>query len=391
MKGVFFSLLSLLTMVLTGAALLAQVPGQLDASFNTAKGANDVINTMAVQPDGKILIGGHFNDYNGKARGGVARINSDGSLDETFNPGNGTAYVNAISLRPDGKMLIAGGFTFYNNVQRGRIARINANGSLDMTFNIGKGSDGNISDMAVQPDGKIVICGLFFSYNGKPVNRLARINANGSIDAGFIPATKADWIPCLALQSDGKILVAEGFTTLDGGPRIRVARYNANGSQDMDFKLGMGAEDATSNISSIAVQPDGKILLAGHFNRNAYNDVPCNHMIRLNTDGSIDPSFNVGMGAGAEISKILLQPDGKIMVAGTFLEFNEIEVNRIVRLNSDGNVDPSFKPGDASNDVYSSFIIYNMAFQTDGKLLISGTFTQFNGIPCNRITRMFCK
>ncbi len=391
MKRRAYTIISLLFLVFTRTSLLAQNPGQLDPSFNTTAGANDVINVMAVQPDGKILIGGQFDEYNGKVRRGIARINPDGSLDDSFNPGTGTAYVNAISLKTDGKLIIAGGFTFYNNVQRGRIARINSNGSLDLTFNTGKGADGNIDAMAMQPDGKLVIGGLFFEYDGKPVNRLARINANGSFDAGFIPATKADWIPCLALQPDGKVLVAEGFRTLDGGPRIRVARYNANGSLDTGFKLGIGAEDATSNISSIAVQPDGKILLAGRFNRNAYNDMPCNHMVRLNTDGTVDLTFNVREGAGGEITKILLQPDGKILVAGNFLEFNETEFNRIVRLHPDGSIDSSFQPGNASNDVYSSFIIYNLAFQSDGKLLISGTFKQYNGIPCNRITRLFCK
>ncbi len=149
----------------------AQTPGALDTSFNPTDvgfgfgdGVNGSIITTTLQPDGKVLIGGFFTRYNGIFRNYIARVNADGTLDNTFNPGTGaSSTVGTLALQPDGKVIIGGSFTTYNGTSRNRIARLNADGTLDNTFNPGTGASGGVLSLALQPDGKVLIGGAFTS------------------------------------------------------------------------------------------------------------------------------------------------------------------------------------------------------------------------------------
>ena len=152
--------------------------GSLDTSFNPGSGANSVVTSIALQPDNKIIIGGEFTSYNGTARNYIARLNADGSLDTSFNPGSGAnSTVYSVALQPDNKIIIGGEFTSYNGTARNRLARLNADGSLDTSFNPGSGASNTVYSIALQPDNKIIIGGYFTSYNGTDRNRLARLNA----------------------------------------------------------------------------------------------------------------------------------------------------------------------------------------------------------------------
>src|SRR5439155_11936412 len=153
--------------------------GSLDGSFGLVIGNRDwgSVNALAVQPDGKVLVGGSFYSINGTNRPGIARLNANGSLDNSFNPGTGANGVSSVALQPDGKVLIGGGFTTVNGANRSGIARLNANGSLDGSFNPGTGVNGTVYSVALQPDGKVLIGGEFTSINGTNRNRIARLNA----------------------------------------------------------------------------------------------------------------------------------------------------------------------------------------------------------------------
>ncbi|MCU0491794.1 MAG: delta-60 repeat domain-containing protein, partial [Chloroflexaceae bacterium] len=139
---------------------------------------------MRVQPDGKVVATGSFSTFNGQPRRGITRLNSDGTLDLAFNPGTGfagpvpTTQVTGIALQPDGRLVISGDFTRFNDVPRGGIARLNADGSLDSSFEPASGANGYVIDLALQPDGTIVIGGDFTSVNGTPQGRLARLQGN---------------------------------------------------------------------------------------------------------------------------------------------------------------------------------------------------------------------
>ncbi len=361
-------------------------PGALDLSFNPAisgnSGADGGILLSVLQPDGKVLIGGRFASYNGTARNRIARLNADGSLDATFNPGTGASNtVWTLALQPDGKILIGGDFDSYNGTTRTGIARLNADGSLDATFNPGSGTSGavTVQRLALQPDGKILIGGYFESYNGTGRNHIARLNADGSLDAGFNHGTGANLtVLSLALQPDGKILIGGSFTGYNGTERIRIARLNADGSLDAGFNPGTGAN---SNVWTFAVQPDGKILIGGFF--TSYNGTACNYIARLNADGSLDAGFNPGTGANFYVRTLALQPDGKILIGGQFITYNGTARNRIARLNADGSLDATFNPGTGAGDA-----VWALALQPDGNILIGGDFTSYNGTACNYIARI---
>jgi uncharacterized delta-60 repeat protein len=248
-----------------GVALL-NTDGTVDASFQAPGLLNGrSVYSLAMQPDGKVLIGGDFDQlYGASPRNRIARLNVDGTLDATFDPGTGANdEVLRLALQSDGKVLIGGRFTEVGGVARNRIARLNANGTLDATFDPGTGTNGTPWHLALQPDGKVLIGGSFTEVNGVARNRIARLNANGTLDAAFNPGTGTNGAPLhLALQPDGKVLIGGEFTEVDGVARNRIARLNANGTLDTTFNPGAGADYI---VNSVSVQPDGKVLIGGWF------------------------------------------------------------------------------------------------------------------------------
>jgi len=314
-----------------------------------------VVSAALALAEGKTFIGGAFLQYNGTARNRVARLNSDGSIDTSFsptaasNPGaNNTVLAAAIS---EGKVLIGGSFTLYNNVARNRIARINDNGSLDTTFVPGTGANtSTVNALAVQPDGKILVGGGFTSFNGTARNRIARLDANGALDLTFAPVSgaNASTINVIRVLSDGKILIAGGFTSFDGIPRNRIARLNADGTLDETFDPGEGANSGT--VAAMVELADGKILIGGGF--TSYNGTAISGIARLNSDGDLDTSFNPGLGAnGSTVNAIALQGDGRLLIGGGFTRFGTLACTRIARLFSDGELDLSFNTGATVSEV----------------------------------------
>ncbi len=214
-------LLFIIAALITGLTTTFAQPGSIDTSFNPTdigfsfgNAANATIETISIQSDGKIMFGGGFTSYNGTGRKYIARLNADGSLDSSFNPGTGAnGDVRKISIQSDGKIMIGGSFTSYNGTGRNYIARLNADGSLDASFNPGTGANGSVRTISIQSDGKIMIGGSFTSYNGTGRNYIARLNADGSLDASFNPGTGANsTVYSTSIQSNGKIIIGGQFT-----------------------------------------------------------------------------------------------------------------------------------------------------------------------------------
>jgi uncharacterized delta-60 repeat protein len=379
------SLFALLICSLLNLTTNAQTPGSIDNSFNI--GNPLLLSHIKLQPDGKILIGGGSNGVNATIPNNIARLNADRSIDNTFNPGSGTnAQINLIDIQSDGKILISGDFTEYNGVNRNRLARLNADGSLDLAFNPGTGITypppvaARINAIGLQSDGKIVIAGAFTQYNGVNRNNIARLNADGSLDNTFNPGTGANFgASSIAILPDGKILVGGAFTQFNGININRIARINTNGSLDNTFNPGTGANEF---ISSIKILSDGKILIGGAFTQ--FNSINKGYFIKLNQNGTLDLSFNTnGLGANSRVSHINIQPDNKILIAGLFSDYNGISRNRIARLNIDRELDNTFNPGTGANAGVNL-----TAIQADSKILLLGGFTQFNGINISYFTRL---
>lgn len=353
--------------------------GSLDLSFIPGTGVSS-INSIAIQNDGKIIIGGVFTSYDGTPRNRIARINTNGSLDLTFNPGTGADNdVYVVYLQSDGKIIIGGTFTSYNGITRNNLARLNSDGSLDTGFNTGTGPNTFVVATSVQPDGKIIIGGGFTSFNGVGTNSIARLNIDGSLDASFNSGAGVNGtINAACIQTDGKIVISGDFTTYQGIARNRVARINANGTIDNTFLPGSGANNY---VLVTSLQLDGKITLGGGF--TSYAGASRNYIARINSDGSLDNSFSPGSGTNSQIESIALQDDGKLLMGGGFTSYNTVARNRIVRANVNGSLDSTFNIGSGTNG-----IVYSIAVQNDRKILIGGTFSSYNGIARNGIARI---
>jgi uncharacterized delta-60 repeat protein len=354
--------------------------GSLDPSFNPGSGAGNWVRAVAIQQDGKIILGGEFTSYNGTSQNRIIRLNADGSLDPNFNTGTGANNkVSTIKIQSNGKIIIGGGFTNYKNLGPNYLARLNADGSLDNTFNPGTGAGSFVNTVELQPDGKIILGGYFTSYNNTDQNRITRLNADGSLDTNFNVGTGAnDIVWTVPVQTDGKIIIGGNFTSYNNSGRNYIARINANGSADLSFNPGTGANNA---VRSVTVQTDGKIIVSGEF--TSYNNIGQNYLARLNADGSLDASFNPGLGANNWVWATAVQANGKIIIAGWFTTFNGVFRSRIARLNTDGSLDSSFDPGFGADG-----IVTTVAVQTDGKIIIGGYFNNFNSISRNYIARL---
>ena len=270
---------------------------------------------MSIQTDEKIIIVGWFTSYNSTVRNRIARLNTDGSLDATFNPGTGANnYGFATALQNDGKIIFTGAFTSYNGTARNRIVRLNTDGSIDVTFNPGTGANHWVNTLALQTDEKIIIVGRFTSYNGTARNYVARLNTDGSLDTTFNPGSGTNnQIYFTTIQSDGKIIIGGDFNTyMDiSQPYCPVLILMAALILHLTLVPGANAVIRTVNILS-----DGKMMIGGDF--ISYNTTTCNRMAFLNSDGSLDTTLNSGTGANSSVYTSNIQSDGKI-ISGAFL------------------------------------------------------------------------
>jgi uncharacterized delta-60 repeat protein len=210
-----------------------------------------------------VVVVGEFSGVADGARQRVARLNTDGSVDLSFDPWawlNGEAY--AVAVQPDGRVLVGGAFTMVDGVIRNRLVRFNADGTLDGTFNPGTGPNNLVYSLLVQPNGQILVGGAFSAYNNNlPNGYLVRLFSDGSLDPDFNAGVNgAVW--AMGLGGDGKLVLGGQFTSVLGTVRNRVARLNVDGTLDAGFNPAAGPN---GTVRALALQPDGKVLIGGEF------------------------------------------------------------------------------------------------------------------------------
>jgi uncharacterized delta-60 repeat protein len=371
---------------------LSKIKKNMNSNFNANLGTsfNDNIYVITAQPNEQILISGAFTEFNENVRNGLVRLNLDGTEDSTFYNNLGSGFNNliyAMAVQPDGKILVGGCFTEFNGNIRNRFVRLNPDGTEDSVFcnNLGTSFDNTISAITVQPDGKILVGGYFTKFNGNTRYGLVRLNSNGTEDFAFCDNLGKgfnDMINVIVVQGDEKILVGGVFDEFNKNERYYLVRLNSNGSEDTDFYNNLGTSFDNA-ISTIKVQSNGKILIGGYFTE--FNENVRNGLVRLNSNGTEDFAFydNLGIKFDNEIYTIAIQPNEKILIGGYFTEFNENvrnKRNKLIRLNFDGTVDSAF-----CNTLGSGFnkAINAIVAQSDGKILIGGAFTKFNGVKIN--------
>lgn len=367
--------------------LFAQ-PGTLDLSFNPGNGSNYHIGATYILPNGKIMIAGAFSTYNGQTANHLARLYPNGQLDSSFNVGLG-ANENIVSfaVQADGKVIAGGNFTSFHGVSANKIMRVNADGTRDTSFHYGTGFNAEVNKVSVQTDGKILVGGHFTSYNGTAVNYLTRLNPDGSIDSTFnIGSGPNNTVEDIAIQPfDNKIIIVGDFTYHNGNLVMRITRLNTDGTRDNTFDSGYGA---TSVIKVVTVQDDGKILIGGNF--NSYTFQYRNRIARLHSDGDLDTSFDPGTGANGEVRAIVpINPDingvpNRILISGNITNYNGSPVGHISLLHSNGWIDQEFDEGTGTNE-----IIYSLSQQNDGRVIAGGSFATYNNISRKCIARIY--
>ena len=382
MKPNFHFLLIVMALFASVHSVAAQ--GILDTSFNIGTGAEDVVQTLAVQSDGKIVVAGLFYNINGTTNSlGIARLNTNGVVDGNFNPGASVDYgINSVAVQTDGKIILGGGFTMYQGASRNGITRINSDGSRDDTFDPGTGVDDQITAVALQPDGKVVIGGYFTSYNGTGQNGIARVNTNGTLDVTFDPGSGVDFaVSSVQVLTNGQILLAGGFTMYNGVGRRGVARINSNGSLDATFNPGASVDNL---VRTAIAQPDGKVIIGGDF--TTVDGHTRNEIARLNADGTLDTNFTPG--ADNSVYTLAIQPNGKVLVGGDFTMMNNSIRGGIARLLPNGALDGNFDPGPGFTLSSSPGTVEALALQNDGKIVVGGNFDTFKTISCNYLARL---
>lgn len=383
-------LLVLLFALLAAAFRVPAQPGTLDLTFNPGDlgfrhgdGFQNTVFAVVEQPDGKVLVGGDFTTFSDLTVGRLIRLNADGTPDPSFSIGAGAnGRVESISVLPDGRILIAGGFQTINGAARSRIAMLFPDGTVDPAFDPGAGPDGDVVKAIPLANGKVLIGGYFNTVAGSTAARLARLNADGTLDPAFNVGTGPNSsMSDMLLQPDGKLLVCGSFQTVNGTNARGVVRLLTNGAVDNTFSTGNGPQFDTF-VASMALQPDGKIIIGGSFTQ--FNGANRRRIARLNATGSVDTSFQPGTGADNSVIRVALQPDGKVLVTGTFTSFNNLPWERLVRLNANGVVDNTFVPIDGMSNTGYAFHV-----ATDGGFLLGGDFDMYHGHLQLRLIKAF--
>lgn len=317
--------------------------GTRDTSFTAS--VNGYVNAIAVQSDGKIVIGGGFTTLNSAAVKYIARLNADGTPDTAFTAAVGSGFsgdVNALAVQPDGKIVAGGFFTQFQGAGPAYVARLNADGSKDATFatKVGAGFNLDVYALALQSTGKILVGGGFSQVSGTNAKGIARLGTDGTVDTAFATAVGSGldgYVYSLGVQSDDKVVLGGAFTTLKGAAVGYIARLGSDGTPDTAFTTSAGVGFG-GDVFSVDIQTDNKVLVGGYF--TTYNGGASGHLTRLGADGSPDTTFatNIGVGFNSDVYALQVQTDGKVLAGGGFTQFNGGNTVRIARL--DGSAPP---------------------------------------------------
>lgn len=364
-------------------------------------GSYATVKTLVQLSDGDFLVGGNFKVYDGAPSGGLVRLNPDGSTDTAFqtaigtgpgtDPGNNGNVWTAMQ-QTDGKIIVGGGMQSFNGVPVGNLVRLNPDGSIDTAFQTAIGTAAGqsiITDVIQLSDGDLLVTGYFDSFNGKAAGHLVRLNPDGSVDTAFQTAisTGSDGLLYDAIElSNGDILVGGHITRFAGKSfGTNLVRLHADGSIDTAFQTALkgGSNGAVCELAELS---DGRILAGCNF--PSFAQQPAGGLVALNPNGTLDTAFNAAIGTGAEngnVWEIAELSDGDIMISGVMRKFNGNDVGGMVRLHPDGTVNSDFSAsvGTGANDM-----IYMFLELPSNHFLIGGAFTTFSSDPAVGVARI---
>lgn len=330
--------------------------------------ANESVRAIAVQSDGKVIIGGTFTTVGGVARSRLARLHPDGTLDATFTNGANDRIL-SLAVQGDDKILLGGAFTTVGGLTRTYLARLDSNGTVDTGF--APSLNNWVRDIAIQSDNRILVGGSFTTMAAQPRNFLGRLEATGALDTTFNPGASAQ-VNTLVVEPDGQIVVGGFFTTLALQPRNYIGRINANGSADTTFNPNAG-----NTVWRLALQNDGKILVGGAY--GTMGGQVRSNLARLLPTGALDTTFNPN--ANSIVNSLLIRTNGNIIAAGNFTALGLQPRNYLASILPDGSLDPGFVVG-------ANATLYALCLQNNDRLLVGGDFTTLGPTNRNRIGRI---
>lgn len=310
--------------------------------------------------------------------GRLGRLLADGSIDPSFNPVTGSyGRIHAMARQSDGKFLIAGEFARFNGVSAASFVRTHPDGTIDATFDVGIGFNSLPAKIVVQSDGKLIVIGDFTAYNGVPKRGIVRLLPDGGIDPTFelVPGPQGI-VRSVDVLPDGKIYIGGTFSEINGTPRSGVARLNADGTLDSGFTVLIGG---SPNILSVVAQPDGKVLIGGSF--TGIGGFNRSNLARVDAAGNVDASFDP---TSSPVGQIYLQDDRKILTAPAFSSSTVTLTRRF----PDGSIDPGFTFTEFTGDSFENITIDSVLIRQDGALIVVGSFRKVNSSTRIGITRL---
>ncbi|MGJ8678152.1 MAG: Calx-beta domain-containing protein [Akkermansiaceae bacterium] len=366
--------------------------GQRYSSFNTPY-FYFTVRAIATLSNGKVLVGGNFEDGSDVFADDInhiARLNSDGSADTSFIQGTGfDAPVNTIHIQNDGKILVGGEFTSYNGVNCNRLVRLYEDGAIDQSFvnAMGDGANDDVNAIALETNDEILVGGDFTEFDNSSEAGLVRLLSTGArstsntLSQPFNSSYGVN-VNSIIAQDDTKIVIGGSFYVGSTGSGFRsgIARLNDNGTRDTSFDPDAGAHFSGSTgslgiVYDVKQQSDGKYVLGGYF--TAYDGNDSNYCARVNNDGTFDNSFTSPQ-FNSSIRKVLPLASGKTLVGGAFTS----PVNRLEMLASDGTSDSNFIQGTGPSGT-----IYSLAFGNNNELWIGGNSFSYDGETAYLITK----
>jgi uncharacterized delta-60 repeat protein len=376
------------------AHFCAAQPSLFDSSFAIGGGATKgdyglghSVNGVVIQSDNRIVVGGSFEVIAGQPCPNLARLTSDGEFDDSFGSGTDAGILRLLQ-QPDGKILVTGGFTTLQGVTRYGIGRLLTNGVADADFDAGSfiETNGLGITLGLQPDGKVLVGTIAADYCS---GGLFRLHTNGQLDDSFVQTNVFNnyWSFAVFVRTNGSILVGGGFNSVNGFLSAGLALLDSGGRLDTNFTSHL---QNPSTVFSIVEQTNGSLLVGGLLKPEGRSDQIT--LARLTASLEWDTNFNTDRfefspPVGSYIRAILLQPDGKIVVGGHFQEVGGYWRRNIVRLDSQGRVDPCFNPG-LGLPGQNLEGVYTFARQNGGRILAGGVFDSVDGNNCTNITRL---
>lgn len=340
------------------------------------------VQTICIQSNDKVVLGGYSNYYDPATDTSFSvlkRFDSSGNLDESFTSAwfsGWDQFVRVVIQQSSGKLIVGGPFSTVDGTNVQGIARLNTDGTYDSSFNSGQvGFDAQVIDAKFLSDGSIICVGSFTNYNGDGITRVAKLSANGVLDATFRTNINlvniGNTVHTVYVDSSDKIYIGGQFTN-------KIKKLNSDGTEDLSFDVGVGFNG--NRVSSIAQQSDNKLIIGGWFTQ--YKGVNCNpNIVRLELNGDIDGTFQSdGTGLNgpennnASVQKVYIQSNGRILVGGFFTEYNGTSQNRLIRLLANGTKDTSLDIGTGFDDR-----VQNLNVNNSGNILVTGFFDQYKG------------